>query len=175
MLIDHIVMDLMDAAAIENGRLSLSREPVSLSDLIESTCDAQFALPDVNANTLIYDLEPDLPLIWADPVRIEQVVTNLITNAVRHTKNGEISVKLCRKQNLQVVGVRDSGEGMEPELADIVFRQYSSTSRDHWRHGIGLYLCRQIILAHGGDIWIASKKNEGTTATFTLPEDKRDE
>ena len=80
-----------------------------------------------------------------------------------------ITVKLTRTDKNQIVGVTDTGEGMDMEMARIALKQYVSTKADYWRHGIGLYICRQIITAHGGDIWIDSEKGRGTTVTVTLP------
>ena len=170
-LIDNIIMDLMDTVAIENGRLSLSRQPMKLSELLKNLCDAQFKRLDKNNNRITYDFQPDLPYIWADPQRIEQVMINLLSNATQHTESGMITVKLTRTDKNQIVGVTDTGEGMDMEMARIALKQYVSTKADYWRHGIGLYICRQIITAHGGDIWIDSEKGRGTSVFFSLREE----
>ena len=174
MLIDSIVTDLMDTVAIESGRLSLSRKRINLSDLIKNIAETQFNKLDTNNNVIQFDLQPDLPPIWADPVRIEQIMTNLIANSVRYTKNGLIQVALSQKDKRQIVSVEDNGEGMDPEIAQVVLKQYVSTSSEYWRHGIGLYICRQIVQSHGGDIWVNSEKGKGTAITFTLREDTDD-
>ena len=171
MLIDGIVTDLMDTVAIENGRLSLSRRPVKLSELLKNVCDTWFKQLNSNNNRIAYDFQPRLPRIWADPMRIEQVMTNLISNAVKATDNGVITIKLTRTDKSQLVSVSDNGEGMDEEIAKIVLKQYVSSKRDYWRHGIGLYICRQIITAHGGEIWIESEKGRGTTISFSLREE----
>ncbi|MCL1848652.1 MAG: HAMP domain-containing histidine kinase [Clostridiales bacterium] len=170
-LIDRIVTDLMDVVAIESGRLALAREPIRLSELIERAADAQSKAQNLNGNILRYDLQPDLPAILADPSRIEQVMTNLLANALRSTVNGFVTVTLAREGLRQIISVKDTGEGMDPDMAQDVFRRYVSTSRERWRHGIGLYICRQIVQSHGGDIWINSEKGKGTTVTFTLLEE----
>ena len=211
-LIDSILLDLMDTVAIEKGRLSLSRQPTDLAELIRNMCDSQFKKLDVNNNKIVCELQPNLPKIWVDPPRIEQVMLNLLSNAIRHTTNGIISIKLeqleqqeqselpgesgqpdrprqpdqreqryqlrqpeqlgqqGQSNNRQVVRVSDNGEGMDAEMTRIVFRQYVSNKEDFWRHGIGMYICRRIIVAHGGDIWADSEKGRGTTITFTLRE-----
>ncbi|MDR2515275.1 MAG: sensor histidine kinase [Christensenellaceae bacterium] len=174
--IDGIVMDLMDSVAIETGRLPLSRQRLSLQGLLKNACDAAFQKADLNHNRLSYDFQPGLPPIWADPARIEQVMANLISNAVRHTKEGTITVKLARAGKGQTVSVTDDGDGMGIELARAALKQYlPSSSREHWRHGVGLYLCRQIILAHDGEIWLSSQKGQGTTVTFSLMEEPEHE
>jgi len=171
-LIDSILLDLMDTVAIENGRLSLNRELINLSVFLKSVCDAQYTKLGANGNLLNYDLQAGLPHVWLDPMRIEQVMTNLLSNALRHTQDGIIIVKLERSmEGGQVVSVIDNGEGMDEEMAKIVLKQYVSTKADYWRHGIGLYICRQIITAHGGDIKIDSDRSRGTTISFTLSEE----
>lgn len=170
-LIDSILLDLMDTVAIENGRLTLSRQPVSLAHLITSVCGAQYKKMDTNFNSLMYDLQPDLPDIWLDPSRIEQVLTNFLSNAFRHTQGGTVIIKLIRANGNQIVSVTDNGEGMDAEMARIALKSYVSTKADYWRHGIGLYICRRIIAAHGGDIWLESEKGRGTCVSFMLKED----
>lgn len=170
-LIDNIILDLMDTVAIENGRFSLNRQPVNLSVILKNICETQFGKLDINENLIEYDFQPDLPRIWADPARIEQVMINLLSNAVRYTKGGTILIKLKRVNGGQIVSVTDNGEGMDGEMARVVLKQYVSTKADYWRHGIGLYICRRIITAHGGDIWIKSEKGRGTTVSFSLREE----
>lgn len=174
LLIDRIVTDLMDTAAIETGRLSLSRQPVRLSELLRAACGAGMKQLDTNGNRIVYDFEEKLPLIWADPGRMEQVMLNLLSNAVRHTKGGTITVRLTRAEQRQTVSVSDTGEGMEPEIAAGALKEYVTSSGESWRHGYGLYICRQIILSHDGEIWIDSEKGRGTTVSFTLKEENND-
>ena len=170
-LIDNILLGLMDTVAIETGRLSLNRQSVNLSALLKNICEDQFNKLDINGNSIAFDLQPELPDIWVDPLLMEQVMTNLLSNAVRHTKDGMVTVKLVRTDHSQIVSVTDNGEGMDEEMARIVLKQYVSTKADYWRHGIGLYTCRRIIAAHGGDIWIDSVKGRGTTISFSIKED----
>ncbi|MDR1205225.1 MAG: HAMP domain-containing histidine kinase [Peptococcaceae bacterium] len=173
MRIDAIMMDLMDTAAIENGRLSLSRRLIRLSGFLEEVCGAAFKKSDARHNRLVCDFQPDLPPLWADPARIEQVMANLISNAVRHTRNGVITVKLARTGKTQVVSVTDDGEGMDAAVRETALRQYVSSHNraEYWRHGIGLYLCRQIVTAHGGEIWIESEPGRGAAVAFSLGEE----
>jgi signal transduction histidine kinase len=174
LLIDGIITDLMDTVAIENGRLSLSRQPVKLAELLQSVCDKGFKRLDANNNRVAFDLEENFPPIWSDPARIEQVMTNLLSNADRHTKDGLITVTLTRTEKGQTVSVADNGEGMEPEIAKAALKEYVTSKGENWRHGYGLYLCRQIILSHSGEIWINSERGRGTTVFFTLVEEDDD-
>ena len=167
-MIDSILLDLMDTVSIENGRLSLNRQPVFLAELIRSICSVQHEKLDENSNMILFDLQPNLPQIWADPARIEQVMINLLSNAFRYSNNSKIIIRLEQKDGRQIASVTDEGEGMDAEMMRVALRQYVSTKADYWRHGIGLYLCRRIIVAHGGEIWIDSEKGRGTTVSFSL-------
>ena len=173
-LIDVILLDLMDTVAIEKGRVSLNRQPVNLSEFLANICNVQQKKLDVNGNEVIYDLPPGLPEVWLDPSRVEQVMINLLSNAFRHTQSGTVTVKLSRTDNSrQVVRVIDNGAGMEPEIAKNIWKQYISTKVDSWCHGIGLYICHRIIVAHGGEIWVESEKGVGTTICFSLREEAK--
>ena len=173
-LIDTILLDLMDTAAIETGRLTLQRMPARLEELIRDTCNTHYEKLSETGKRVEFDLQEDLPLIWIDPPRIEQVMLNLMSNAFRYSKSGTVTVRLEQANGGQTVSVIDDGEGMDSETVRDALRQYATTRTEHWRHGIGLYICRQIITAHNGSIWIDSKKGSGTTVSFSLNEDPAD-
>jgi signal transduction histidine kinase len=100
-------------------------------------------------------------------------MANLISNAVRHTKDGVVTVRLARTEKGRKVSVEDNGEGMDAGISEAALKQYLPSGKDdYWRHGIGLYLCRQIVTSHGGEIWIDSEKGRGTTVAFSLVEEQ---
>ncbi len=166
--IDGILIDLKDTVAIEQGRLSLSLAPMRTEKLIEEAANNYFGKHYTADNELILSLDAPPP-IHADYARITQVVTNLLSNALQHTRQGKIIVSLCQREGEQLVCVQDNGEGMTEQMRQKALDGYVSASEDYWRHGIGLYVCHQIIEAHGGKIWIESKQGEGTKVCFTLP------
>ncbi len=159
--IDQILMDLKDTVAIEQGRLSLKLAPMQLDKLLREVSATYFGKNYTAGNTLILELDEHLSPIHADYARLTQVVTNLLSNALQHTEKGTIVVRLTARDNHQIVSVCDNGTGMSPELQAKVFEGYVSASEDYWRHGIGLYVCHQIVQAHGGSIWIESKIGGG--------------
>lgn len=167
--IDRIVVELMDTVAIEQGRLTLDLAPVRLSSLLQEAAEIYFGKNNVGENRLLLELDSNLPPIFADYARIMQVVANLLSNSMQHTKNGVISIKLEKHGDNQCVCVSDNGEGMRDELKQRAFEGYVSVSKEYWRHGIGLFVCRQIIEAHGGKIQIESELGKGTSVSFTLP------
>ncbi len=172
--IDHIVVELMDTVAIEQGRLALDISSVRLFQLLREAAETCFGKNNTGDNKLVFNLDENLPPIQADYARIIQVITNLLSNSMQHTKNGIITITLRQQDSNQLVSVSDNGEGMRDEIKEKAFDGYVSVSREYWRHGIGLFVCHQIIEAHGGKIWIESELGKGTAVSFTLPfvEDK---
>ena len=168
--IDRIVVELMDTVAIEQGRLSLDLAPVRLSQLLREAAEKYFGKADTADNKLVLELDDTLPLISADYARIMQVVTNLLSNSLRHTRNGVIVISLKKQNSEQIVSVSDNGTGMSDEIKARAFDGYVSVSDEYWRHGIGLYVSRRIVEAHGGKIWIESEPGRGTAVSFTLPD-----
>ena len=172
MRIDRIVLDLMDTVSIEQGRLALSLVPSDLGALLHSVEKDFSSHPSPGNNQLVLTIQPNLPEISADPERLIQVVTNLISNAERHTRNGTITISLTGEPGWQTICVSDTGTGMSEEMRKNALKGYVSADKDYWRHGIGLYVCHQIITAHGGKIWLKSKEGEGTQVFFSLPEEE---
>lgn len=172
MRIDRIVIDLMDTVSIEQGRLALTLAPVNLGEILKSVKKDYESHPSLHKNQLCFHMENKLPEILADGERLIQVVSNLISNAERHTQNGTITISLTGSDNCQIVCVSDTGTGMSEKMRENALKGYVSADKDYWRHGIGLYVCHQIITAHNGKIWIESKEGEGTRVFFSLPEEK---
>lgn len=171
-VLDRIVLDLMDTVSIEQGRLALSLVPSDLGTLLHSVEKDFSSHPSSGNNQLVLTIQPDLPEISADPERLIQVVTNLISNAERHTRNGIITISLSGGPRWQTICVSDTGSGMSEEMRKNALKGYVSADKDYWRHGIGLYVCHQIITAHGGKIWIESEEGKGTRVFFSLPEEE---
>lgn len=171
--LDRIVADLMDTVSIEQGRLKLSVAPMDMSELILEAVKVwkeKDGKDNLNGNRIVLDISAEKAPIIADYTRVFQVMVNLLSNAFRHTQNGTITITLKRMGASQQVTVKDTGEGMSDKLRKNAFKGYVSTSKDYWRHGIGLYICHQIVEAHGGKIWIESKIGKGTEISFSLPE-----
>ena len=158
--------------ATEADRLALSLVPSDLGALLHSVEKDFSSHPSSGNNQLVLTIQPDLPEISADSERLIQVITNLISNAERHTQNGTITISLTGEPGWQTICVSDTGTGMSEEMRKNALKGYVSADKDCWRHGIGLYVCHQIITAHGGKIWLKSKEGEGTQVFFSLPEEE---
>ena len=170
-LVAYHFPDTVTPFATEADRLALSLVPSDLGALLHSVEKDFSSHPSSGNNQLVLTIQPDLPEISADPERLIQVITNLISNADRHTQNGTITISLTGEPGWQTICVSDTGTGMSEEMRKNALKGYVSADKDYWRHGIGLYVCHQIITAHGGKIWLKSKEGEGTQVFFSLPEE----
>ncbi|MDQ3255587.1 MAG: ATP-binding protein, partial [Acidobacteriota bacterium] len=148
---------------------------VELSKVIESATDTLRPAAEAKSIRLHLLLDPSADMVSGDPDRLQQVVWNLISNAIKFTpKNGRVQVRLERINSHVEVTVSDSGQGIEPEFLPHVFDRFrqadASTTRLHGGLGLGLAIVRQLVELHGGTV-IADSKGEGQGATFvfTLP------
>ncbi|MGB3401290.1 MAG: histidine kinase [Microcoleaceae cyanobacterium] len=171
--IDRMITDILQTAVGPNTNLSL--QPISLDlrkflkDLLRELQE-QFKVKQLQVQT---DLPNDIPKVYADPERIRQVMVNLLDNAIKYTPdNGQIQVSLLHRtsQKLQV-SICDSGPGVPKENQDRIFQDRFRLQRDQCQdgYGIGLSLCRRIIHAHYGRIWVDSSMGQGSCFHFTLP------
>jgi len=167
-----LVDNLLDAAKVEAGVLRLECEPVRVERIAEQVISQRRALmPD---HTLRADVEPGLPLASADPLRVEQILANLVDNAIKYSPNGgPIAVRVSHVNGHLTVGVSDRGVGVSPEQAERLFQRFyrvdSSLQRTTRGVGLGLFICRSLVEAHGGRIWVESQPGQGSTFWFTLP------
>ncbi len=166
--IDRILTDLMDTVSIEQGRFQLQMAPVSLEAILQEAI--RHYKPEIknSRNAISLDIDSLTP-IMADHERLLQVMVNLLSNSLKYTKNGYIKLSLKEDATHQIVAVADSGDGMAKKIRNEVFKGYVSMSKEYWRHGIGLYVCHQIITAHEGTIAVESEIGKGTKITFRLP------
>jgi two-component system, OmpR family, sensor histidine kinase BaeS len=160
--LSRLVEDLGTLAHAEAGALELRKEAVDLGDLIR---DVAASLP----RPIAIEVPAELPALEADPVRIRQVLLNLLANALRHTPaEGVISVEVQAQPQRMLIHVRDSGSGIAPEDLPHLFERFQKGS-DSRGSGLGLPIARKLVLAHGGDIGIESAPGEGTEVTVSLP------
>jgi two-component system sensor histidine kinase VicK len=181
--LENLAEDILDVTRIESGRLQLSMEKIDLCELVESIVhDFQRFLPvdgkvTINYQKLSDDHDednrgiPSLPVL-GDHERITQVLSNLLRNALKFTKEGTINVRVGKKYSLSsyeaIVYISDSGQGIDPEIMYKLFEKFVSKSEKGT--GLGLFISKNIVEAHGGKIWGENNKDgKGATFTFTLP------
>jgi signal transduction histidine kinase len=165
----RLVEDLGTLANAEAGALGLRKEPTDLAILINDTA-ASFSL-DAEARRVAIRVEPagELPTVDVDPVRIREVLRNLLSNALRHSPaNAVITVAMKQRPGQIAVMVRDTGSGIPADVLPHIFNRFfkGPTSQGS---GLGLTIARNLVVAHGGEISAESRVGEGTTITFTVP------
>jgi PAS domain S-box-containing protein len=168
--LSKMIDDLLDASRLQAGGLSLNRADVSLEAL--STRVAERLMTQSNKHTIVTDFPDKFPIILADETRIEQVMSNLVSNALKYASKGEIKITGQVHREQVVICVSDEGPGIEArDLPHIFDRFYRSTKavKQTKGAGLGLYLARAIVEAHGGRIWADPKPDHGATICFSLP------
>ncbi len=175
--LSRLVQDLLEASRIQAGALRLEFQEVDLRALVQRM--AQRFRHQHPEFTFEVDVPEDLPPVWGDEGRLEQVLTNLLHNAVKYAPKGTVVRLEVRPGERELtVCVRDQGPGIAPEDQPHVFDPFYRSHRHADSHpgtGLGLYLSRVIVEAHGGRIWVDPHYREGARLCFTLPlMDRRD-
>lgn len=169
-----LIEDLLDVSRIIAGKLRVEKRRVDLATIVDAAVDAARHAGQAKKVTLTAAIEPAL-FMDADPQRLQQVVSNLLTNALKFTPdNGSIDVRVERVEDSAQVVVRDSGIGIAPDLLPRIFDRFqqgdSSTTRTHGGLGLGLAIVKHLVEQHGGHVAAASAgEGQGSTFTLTLP------
>ncbi len=168
-VLTRLVEDLRTLALSEAGSLSLHREPTDLAILAADVATAFEAAAGATGIAIDADVDDSLPLLDIDPVRIREVLGNLVGNAIRHTPAGG-SVRISGRLDGRWVElvVADTGSGIEPELLDHVFERFSRSASTGGT-GLGLAIARGLVELHGGTIAATSQQGEGTRIEVRLP------
>jgi signal transduction histidine kinase len=174
--LQRLTNDILDVTKIESQSLKLNKERFNLSDLISSSIIEDYRNhieKDNIAVKLLY--EPNNKdnniFVEADRGRLIQVISNLLDNAIKFTKEGTISIITEKKDSQVIVSVKDTGTGIDPEILPRLFSKFTTKS-ERGGTGLGLFICKNIVEAHGGKIWIESNdvyKEKGATFSFSLP------
>jgi signal transduction histidine kinase len=173
--LQRLTNDILDVARIESQTLKMNKDKFSLTDLISSIVeDFKNDIQKKGGNvTLLYEPEGNL-MVEADKGRITQVISNLLSNAIKFTKEGSISIKVVKdaKYNIHqvMVSVKDTGQGIDSEILPRLFTKFATKSETGT--GLGLYISKSIIEAHGGKIWAENYQydgKKGAVFAFSLP------
>ncbi|MDL2274071.1 sensor histidine kinase [Oscillospiraceae bacterium OttesenSCG-928-G22] len=164
-----MVSQVLDVSQIDEGRMQLNLKEASITQLIQSMLDTYYPVFSKNHNTLSI-IPATLPHVRCDEARVMQVLVNLVSNAARHTRGGEITIRAEQAEGFIRVNVTDTGEGISPEEMATLFERYrTKKAPGDTGTGLGLYISKYIVEAHGGTLIIESVPGKGTTASFTLP------
>jgi signal transduction histidine kinase len=166
------VEDLLDVTRIANGNIRLSKRPFTLNQIVEASVDGIRPAAEAKSIAVSYDADKTDIAIFADSERIQQIVNNLMSNAVKFTdEGGEINVTLDTSGDEARLVVRDSGQGIAPEFLPKVFERYkqanNSTTNRKGGLGLGLAIVKHLAELHGGSI-TAESDGEGKGSTFTV-------
>ncbi|WP_242346200.1 hybrid sensor histidine kinase/response regulator [Anaeromyxobacter terrae] len=166
----RLVANLLDVTRIHAGRLEVDREPMELGELVADVAGRFRDELARGGRRLEVRIAPGIEGSW-DRLKLDQVLTNLVSNAVRYGGQGPVSIELRREAGDAVVVVADRGIGIAAEDLSRVFERYHKgmNSRAHGGLGLGLYITRRIVEAHGGTIAVASRLGEGSAFTVCLP------
>ncbi len=167
-----MVEQLLDVSTMAAGRLTLRRQKVYIQDLIQEELAAQAEA--LAQHRVVTQIPPDFPPLEVDPVRIRQVIGNLLSNAAKYSPPGTtITVRLERRDGEAVVSVTDQGPGIPPEEIPRLFSLFHRIRRPigPWTEGLGLglYISKGLVEAHGGRVWVESHVSKGSTFYFSLP------
>jgi signal transduction histidine kinase len=174
LLTTRLIQDLHQLALADSGRLSMHPRPCSIEDIFETILETIGVQMEDEEITLVREIEADLPRIEADAQRIEQVLLNLLSNAIRHTPaEGNIVVQAKQVGHKVQVAICDSGPGLSKldlgHVFDRFYRADEARTSDDTGAGLGLSIAKALIEAHGGRIWAENAPDGGACFAFTLP------
>jgi signal transduction histidine kinase len=172
--LNRLVENILDIARIENQPLKLQKERFDLNDIVLDILPEWETHNDIMDKVKIVFTPKNSVFVNADKERLKQVISNIINNAVKFTKEGMITVVIEKRRegkeenNEIIVTIKDTGSGIDSEMMPKLFSKFATNSQTGT--GLGLFLSQNIIEAHGGKIWAENNKDgKGATFSFTLP------
>jgi two-component system OmpR family sensor kinase len=173
-MLTRLISDLRDLSLAESGQLKLNRVSTDVSEMARRLA-AGYEMQAAEKNLrLKVEAGAAVPEVMVDPLRIEQVISNLLTNAMRHTPaGGSININVSRDSNNLVISVADTGEGIKaddlPHIFERFYRSGSARARKDGGTGLGLAIVKQMVEAHGGRVWVESRPGSGSRFGFSIP------
>jgi signal transduction histidine kinase/ActR/RegA family two-component response regulator len=170
-----LIEDLVDSSRIASGKLRLELRPVNLHEIVRNVFNSQKPVAESRNIELEFESNDKSAEVFGDSVRLQQVFTNLLTNALKFTpESGKVSIRCETGQNTAKISVKDNGQGISPEYLPKIFRQFAqadeNVSRDKSGLGLGLAIVKTLVEKHGGKINVQSAGlGQGATFTVTLP------
>jgi len=166
-----LIQDLVDSVRSESGQLKLERRPVDLISFVRNLKRQQATAMDTGRIEI--EGREGLPPVDADPNRLERILTNLFSNALKYSDPGTpVTVTLAQRNGEIVTSITDRSRGITPEDLPRLFQRYTRIAGERGPReglGLGLYITRQLVEAHGGRIWVESEVGKGSTFSFSLP------
>jgi signal transduction histidine kinase len=169
-----LIDDLLDVSAIESGRLAIEKEEIDVKEYLEDVYESSRLLGKTKSIEIELNIPDGLPAARFDPKRIDQVVNNLITNAIKFSYPGTtVTLEAGAADDELVVRVIDQGQGIPADEIGKVFSEFGRTSvrptGGEKSTGLGLAIVKRLVEAHGGRIWVESEVGKGSMFAFALP------
>lgn len=175
----RLIDNLMELSRIESGSIYVEPESADAAVLVHDAVRPLKIQAERQGVELVVDLPPEIPLVTADYNKATWVLTNIIGNALRYTpEGGNITIKVRQYRNRVFFSVSDTGCGIPKEDQEKIFRKYIQVRKPGQAvggAGLGLTIAKDIVMAHGGEIWVESEEGVGTTFTFTFPIYRKEE
>jgi signal transduction histidine kinase len=169
--LSHILDNLLELSRSQAKRLTLQPEPLVLEGVVHKIIEQ--ARRRSTTHTFVVDLPKMLPALRADRIRLERILHNLVENAVKYSPGGEIRVSARKDGRNLVIAVHDHGPGIPTDDRAKLFKPFHRARQAETDGvggiGLGLLVCRSLVEAHGGQIWMESEPGQGTTFNFTIP------
>jgi len=173
--LSRLVDDMLDLSKIEADRLEVKVEPLALESSLAEAVNQLKPMANNKGLYLTLEIDDSLPLVMADSHRIRQVVINLVSNALKFTEKGGVTIRctLLERFDMLHISVSDTGIGISPAALDYIFEAFrqadGSTTRQFGGTGLGLTIARKLIELQGGEVSVESVVGQGSTFSFTLP------
>jgi len=167
--ITRMIIDIVELANIETGNITLKKEEISLGGIIHDVTDRMQQTAELKGSALTMDVPEDIPMIAGDRDRLTRAFANILTNAIKFTSEGRISVAAQVRDGELLTSVSDTGIGIPANAIDKIFDRFYKVDAASRGTGLGLPMAKEIIEMHGGRIWAESKEGRGSTVSFTIP------
>ncbi|NQZ11568.1 MAG: response regulator [Algicola sp.] len=171
--LNNLVNDILDFSKLKHHELDLKIKPMNIGAVIGIVMDLSQPLLNKDKLTLVNQMDDDVPTVYGDENRVQQILHNLIGNAIKFTEQGSIVVSSMVQGDNLVITVSDSGIGIAPNKLDSIFKSFEqadgSTARFYGGTGLGLSVTKQLVELHNGQIWVESSEGQGAAFSFTLP------
>jgi signal transduction histidine kinase len=166
--LNRLVSDLLDSAQLSTGKLTLNKAPCNVNEICETVANEH--RPQVKSGVaLTIHLQPDLPPLEADQVRLRQAVANLVGNACKYTEQGTIELSTRQREQSILIAIRDTGVGIPEDQQKLVFVPFVQLDGQKVGVGLGLDIALQLVNLHGGELHLESTVGQGSTFTIELP------
>ncbi|HET7419185.1 MAG TPA: ATP-binding protein [Candidatus Dormibacteraeota bacterium] len=169
----ELVNEILDLSKIEAGKLQVAIRDVDLQQVVDDVIQTMLQIAEAKALKLTADLSPATPVVMADPGRLREILTNLVSNAIKFTPSGSVTITSARLEGMAEISVIDTGIGISADSRERIFEEFRQAnddiSRTYGGSGLGLSIARKLAELQGGRMGVESRPGQGSRFWFTLP------